>query len=306
MKPIWITPTDRAHWLELRMDDLTSTDIAALFGCSPYTTYYEVWHRKRHRLHSEFDNDNERMKWGTRLESVIANGIAEDNGWHALPLKDYARLEGKRIGSSFDFKVAVGDRSGVFEIKNVDGMQFSRGWEGKEGADLEAPPHIEIQAQHQLAVSGLEFAKIAALVGGNRPVVIHRERDEDVIAAIFQKAAEFWKSIDEDRAPEPDLLKDANFIAQLYKTAEPGKIADLSMSKQALAYARAYKAHAEDEKAAKANKDACKAQLLMLIQDAEKAYGAGFTISAGTVGPAPISYMREPYRMFKVTFKKEK
>ena len=42
-----ITPRDREHWLSLRAQDLTSTDVAALFGMSPYKTKFELWHEKR-------------------------------------------------------------------------------------------------------------------------------------------------------------------------------------------------------------------------------------------------------------------
>ena len=38
--------TTEAAWLAARTHDLTSTEIAALFGCSPYLTKFELWHRK--------------------------------------------------------------------------------------------------------------------------------------------------------------------------------------------------------------------------------------------------------------------
>ena len=73
-----LVPDNEAQWLEWRKADLTSTEIAALFGASPYTTVYELYHRKAGALPAEAFEVNERMKWGNRLEAAIAAGIAED------------------------------------------------------------------------------------------------------------------------------------------------------------------------------------------------------------------------------------
>jgi len=93
-----------AEWLAMRDKDLTSTEAAALFGCSPYATAYELFHRKRGQLVVEFET-NDRMVWGNRLETAIALGIAEDHGLIVEPFKVYARIPELRMGSSFDFKI---------------------------------------------------------------------------------------------------------------------------------------------------------------------------------------------------------
>ena len=63
--------TTEAAWLKARQQDVTSTESAALFGMSPYTTHFELWHRKHSNTAPEFKS-NERMKWGNRLEAAIA------------------------------------------------------------------------------------------------------------------------------------------------------------------------------------------------------------------------------------------
>ena len=100
-----------AEWLALRERDVTSTETAALFGCSPYLTEYELWHRKTGQLPVEFEV-NQRMVWGNRLESAIAMGIAEDFGLIVEPFKVYMRIPELRMGSSFDFKI-IGLREGA-------------------------------------------------------------------------------------------------------------------------------------------------------------------------------------------------
>ena len=109
--------TSEDEWHALRAADLTSTDIAALLGISPYLTKYELWHRKRDGLHVASE-PTERMRWGNRLESAIAQGIADDNDWLVRARKTYTRLPGLRIGASFDFEITrIADVAGVQEAQ---------------------------------------------------------------------------------------------------------------------------------------------------------------------------------------------
>ena len=296
-----IKPENEEHWLELRKQDITSTEVSALFGISPYLTEFELWHRKLNAQASPFEENN-RMKWGRRLQDAIANGVAEDEGFKVRPMTEYIRDPDLRIGSSFDF--AIGD-DGILEIKNVDSYIFSQQWEYDDGDNLEAPPHIEIQVQHQLLLSGRDFAYICAFKGGNDPVLIKREPDSDVMAAIEKRAKAFWKSIGEGREPAPNFERDAKFLSSLYRYAEPNKVIQSTPRIQLLA--NEYKSIADSEKEIKARKDAVKAQLLMEVGDAEKVLGDMFSISAGIIGPTVVpEHTREGYRNFRINWRKKK
>jgi len=295
-----IQPKDESHWLSLRRQDVTSTEVAALFGKSPYCTPYELWHRKHDNLEVEYEA-NERMKWGTRLQDSIAAGIAEDQNWPIRKMTEYIRDRELRLGASFDFAV---ESNGILEVKNVDSLAFRDGWL-VDGDNIEAPLQIEFQVQTQLALSGRKWATIGALIGGNRVVLIRREPDRDVIQAIQTKVREFWKSVELHAEPKPDFSKDASIIGKLYSFAEPGKVFNADDRVSKLAYA--YKLASDEAKIASEKKDVAKAEILTLVGDAEKILGETFTISAGMIGPALVpAYERKGYRTFKVTFKKEK
>ncbi len=308
-----IVPKNEKHWHELRAQDVTSTDVSALFGVSPYLSLFELWHRKRDHMVVEIE-PTERMKWGTRLQDSIAAGIAEDQGWKIRRMNEYMRDPALRMGASFDFAVD-GDKDGQYvdpdqtggllEIKNVDAIAFKEGW-AVEGDDLEAPAHIELQVQHQLAVSGRAFAYLGALVGGNRVVLIKREPDEKIISSIRETVAGFWESIKVGNVPTPNFSRDAGFISRLYSYAEPGKVFDASSDRKISSLAVQYRDLGIQEKAAKAQRDAVKAEILSLIGDAEKVRGEGFSISAGVVGPARVEYDRDPYRDFRMFWRKTK
>lgn len=310
MERITLDCRDKAHWLAERTQDLTSTDIAALFGCSPYKTHFELWHEKAAGTRNEIAT-NERMIWGTRLEATIAEGVAEDHGWTVRPMKQYMRLPVLRIGSSFDFSIDSGSGPvaamtgpGILEVKNVDSRVFRDGWIVEDDY-IEAPPHIEMQVQHQLLVTGRAWAAIAALVGGNDLRMVYRLADPEIHQAILAKAAAFWASIDAGAEPAPDFTRDLETIARLYAHAEPGKVVQTDDARL-VDLAAAYTEAAAAEKAATERQEAAKAEMLTLIGDAEKIVMPGFSISAGVVGPTHVEYDRKGYRNFRVYQKKGK
>lgn len=316
-----IHPESQETWLALRVKDITSTEAPALFGLSPYMTSFELWHRKKDAAVVDFI-DNERVRWGSRLQDAIAAGIAKDNGWTVRRMDEYVRDAELRLGASFDFRVLKGDTipegmarvhqqvedtasDELLEIKNVDALQFRDKWLVEDDGTCEAPPHIECQVQHQLLVSGLKKATIGALIGGNKVVLIKRDRDEKIIAAIKTRAAQFWKSIADNVEPKPDFMRDAEFISTLYGFADPGKVMtnpDVGIGLLVASYQEYQKA----EKLAQEGKEAAKAELLTRIGDCEKVVSDEWSISAGMVGPAHIEYDRKPYRGFRVNAKKTK
>lgn len=297
-----IAPKSEADWLELRSRDVTSTEVPALYRCSPYATHFELVHRKRAQT-IVASEPGERARWGTRLQDAIALGIAEDEGWTVRRMTEYMRHPGVRLGASFDY--AIGD-DGLLEIKNVDALAFREGWL-VDGDSIEAPPHIELQAQTQLAVSARRFLYIGALVGGNRVVLLRREPDMAIISSIRRHVASFWDLVNSGRDPEPDFVEDAGFIAKLYSQASPGKVLDVREDRDLAALVAEHTRLGEEERRAKQARDAVKAQLLMKIGDAEKVVGEGYSISSGTIAGTRVeAFDRSPYRNFRVTWKKVK
>ena len=309
-------PADEQEWLALRAHDLTSTQVAALFNMSPYTTMYELYHRLINKEVVDEFAGNKFTKWGQRLESAIAHGIAEDQGFEIRPMKEYMRLPEKRLGASFDYSIEdvpslaaepwADERKGILEIKNVFGLIFNDQWITDDGK-VEAPPHIEIQMQTQLAVSGRQFGYIGALVSGNKVELLKRHRDNEIIEHIYKRAESFWHMVDNKIEPQPDFVKDAEFISKLYGYAEPGKIKDVREDKCISELAYKYKEASVREKAAKSDKKSIKSKMLIKIGAAEKCLGEGFSISSGMIAPTAIeAHQKAGYRMFKVNWKKKK
>ncbi|HEX6216711.1 MAG TPA: YqaJ viral recombinase family protein [Vicinamibacterales bacterium] len=297
-----ITPASESDWLALRINDITSTDVSALFGMSPYKTKYELWHEKKAATRAPFV-ENERVVWGKRLQAVVAEGIAQDKRWVVRPFKEYVRLPDCNVGSSFDY-VVLGESSAadqILEIKTVDALAFKNGWIVEDDY-IEAPAHIELQVQHQLLVSGLTRAYIGALVGGNTVRVIERDADPAVHRGILAAAREFWESIAANRPPPPVMPDDAPAVIRMNQYAEPGKFFDGRGDAEFATLMQEYKRLGDVEKEAKEAREVIKAQVLEKIGSAEKVLVDGGTISASLVGPAEIpAFTRKPFRNFRFT-----
>lgn len=283
-----IPVTSEAQWLAERAKDVTSTEVAALYGLSPYVTEFELWHRKRDGV-TEAPQDNDRMRWGQRLESAIANGVAEDHGWSVKKRAVYVRLDEFRLGASFDFEIeadllnplrlGVSRGPGLLEVKNVDGLIFRDQWLVVNDA-REAPEHIELQLQTQLEVSGFEWGCIVALVGGNQAHTLIRQRDPQIGADIRRRVRAFWKSIDENKPPKPDFRADADFIIkQLRRNANAGE--QITADAELENLLSVYRVQAAKQKEAEEARDAVKAEILMRVGTAAKVVSRLGTVSCG-------------------------
>lgn len=293
----------KEEWLQLRLQDVTSTEVSALFGLNPYMTEFELWHRKKNQEIIQFE-ENERMRWGNRLENAIALGIAEDQGWESEEFKKYIRHDTLRAGSSFDHFVKTDEGEGILEIKNVDGLVFKRKWQ-VEGDHIEAPPHIEMQAQFQMMITGKPFLYIGALVGGNQTILIRREPVDSIITAMKLKIKKFWLTIEANQPPPADYERDADIISKLYNYAEPDST--IEASERVIELVDAYKLFSDYIKDYEMKKKATKAEILEIIGDAEKVIHETFSISAGVTGPKLVpAYERKGFRSFRVNKRKPK
>lgn len=307
--------TDRKQWLNLRTQDVTSTEISALYGLSPYKTEFELFHEKRDGVVVELQ-PNERMKWGSRLESSIAYGAAEDHGWNIAKLDLYMRIAEARIGSSFDFEIkSSSDGPGILEIKNVDSLAYARNWIDDGAGNIEAPEHIELQVQHQLEVSGYSWCALVALVGGNQVKVVYRNRDRDIGRDIREKVAAFWARIAANDTPKPDYAVDAEFIIRLHQRANEGEVltADDDVQQLISDYHRTSREYSDLEKL----RDQYKAAVLDRIGTASKVVTPFGSLSCGLTKDVPGTLItpdmvgttygaRKGYRQFRFTPKKEK
>jgi predicted phage-related endonuclease len=311
------------QWLNLRKRNVNSTDTAALFNLSSYKTEFQLYHLMKGNIEDDF-KENQRTIIGQEVESGIAAAFKRISGWDNEPLKDYLEIPEKRIGSSFDYKVKSGPfKDYNLEIKNVDYLVFRDQWTYDSEGDGEAPPHIEVQVQHQCMVSGAPGAIILACVGGNDLKWIIRERDNDMIMGIDQRIKKFWHDVDNSIEPSPNYQGDVAALKQLYgSSSNPDEVYDAGADEEITALLSNYQDWGNEIKRLEAMRESVKAEVWSQIGEASKVIAHGYSISCGmTKGSSPETMMvtedmvgkeielskgRKGYRQFRVTKRKEK
>jgi putative phage-type endonuclease len=255
-----INHADRDAWLAERMNGIGSSEAAAAIGVNPYETALELYLAKLGL--SDPVRETEAMRWGTRLEPVIAEAYSETTGYGFIAEQLFVR------SPTHDFMTSTIDRirddSRIVEFKCV-GYRSAHLW-GEPGSD-EIPPHYLVQCQHQLICTGTEELDLAALIGGNELRIYHICRDDDIAARIVEREAEFWQRVQRRDPPPVDPARDGAALAKLWPRAEGevelGPVGEL-LVEQWEAHGRAIREH-------EAARDRARTELLCMLGEAASA-----------------------------------
>lgn len=262
----------------VRAANVGGSEIAALFNLHPHLTAFELWMQKSGHLPLADLSGNSRVEAGIFMEPAIAAWVQHRTGWNVRKVEAYAQhptVAG--MGASPDYEAdghPTREGVGTVQIKNVDAIQFLS-W-----VDSKPPLTFLLQVQHEIACGGYEWGALAVCIGGNRLEVFEYNRHAKTIARIEAAVTEFWRTVREGIEPVPDFERDLETIQALYSSADSEKVVDLTASAAFADACARYVAASEEIRAKRRDRDAAKAELLTLIQDAAVAIGAGFKLSA--------------------------
>jgi putative phage-type endonuclease len=256
----------RDQWLSDRRSGVGGSDAAAALGQSRHKTMFQLYQEKIGAYGDAVAPDSaERMRFGQRMEQVIADAFAERTG---VKLRRHNRVarhpKYKFMLASYD-RTIDGRREG-FEAKNVDSLAYRFGEWGEEYTD-EVPPEYLLQTHHYLSVSGFDRWHLAACVGGNSLKLYVIERDPEMVEMIVEGEAKFWEFVEKGEAPSLDY-QHATALPLLKKMypGTDGSTIQLPPEAEALHYARLD----FDEQAKLMDKgvDAAKARILHMMGNA--------------------------------------
>lgn len=230
---------DDSHWHDLRAKHIGGSEVAALFGRSPYQTPWQLHMTKAGKLDMPFDETFTRA--GKYFEAGIAEWAAEKWGMTIHKVRDYyTDDETPGMGATLDYA----DADGVpLEIKFTHYAKDDWKYEG----DLitEIPQQYVFQCQHQMACYGGEYAWLVAFIKGE-PRRMKVRRNEEIIASIRRRVADFWAAVREDRPPPVDFKEDGDTIAHLLYG---GGFRDVELEEMDDVFAEYMKAQAEVKRA---------------------------------------------------------
>lgn len=294
-----------------RAVNIGSSEAAALFNLSPWSTPWQLWMIKAGRLPAEILN-KEWVDAGTFIEPAIASWA--QHKFEPFELRKVRRyithptVQG--MGASIDYETVASPRVPVECKYSMRGD----GWSFADGELTECPPHYLIQVHHQMACMGADHAWIVAFINGT----LHRltvPRNETLVGNIEAAVAEFWASIRDNKEPSPDFLEDADAIDRILPRISGGKTIEGDAAFEALCktYVDAHAAQLLAEN----TKKAARAEMAIKMGDAAVAKAGAYKVSAaqiqesaGKIVTADMvgTYIgsRKGYRRMVVNVKEEK
>lgn len=185
------------QFIQERMTYIGGSDMAAIYGLSPYTTPVELWLQKTgQRKLPKPDKYKQRiLDRGKRLEPIVVEMAIDklrEQG-HEVELlasnERYYDPEHPFLSCEIDFELLLDGEHINGDAKTVHG--FARSEWGEEDSD-EMPLHYHAQFMHGLGITRRRRCVVAALIGLDDVALYWAERDEEIIAAMRAKAVEFW------------------------------------------------------------------------------------------------------------------
>lgn len=173
-------------WHELRGIGIGGSDIGAILGVNKYKSAIDVYIDK---TEGNKNIGNRFTHFGHKLERVVFEEFQERHQNMKCYIVPYTIQRGVCVANVDGMVYDPGkDRYGVLELKTTSAYNKDE-WTGDT-----VPDSYYAQVQHYLYVTGLSFAYIACLVGGNDYKEFYIERSLEDIDYLQEKANDFWKN----------------------------------------------------------------------------------------------------------------
>lgn len=275
--PRKIVTSSRTDWLAARTQGIGGSDAATVVGANPWSDPTTLWMEKTGMRSPQAEN--EAMWWGNQLEAIVAQRHAMVTGRpiespappgkfliHQHPTQDFAL-------ATLDFLQVDDQRGpGILEIKTTGSPKINADeW-------MEDPPlHYQIQLQHQLMVTGMEWGSLSVLIRGNQFATCDIARNEDFCQLLLAKEKEFWQMVLDGQMPAFDgSVSSVEAIHHLYPVQTAGKVIQLSDEFRDLA--EELEQVTEERKELEKREEEIKARVKAELGDAERGIipGGGF------------------------------
>lgn len=270
-----IPVSDRQQWLDLRRQDITASDAAAACGCSPFKTALQLWAEKTGVAIDE--GDSVLMRRGRLLEDAVLNYYREEFPDHIVTKPGlYLRDSEARIGATPDAIVTTGTGETVLQCKVVAKPVFDREWS-------DGPPlHYVLQVLTETMLWGASGGILAVLAidaFGAKFATFDVARHPAAEQRIREAVAAFWADIGAGVRPRADYSRDAALLAMLSPPDAKAPPLDLSADNRMPVLLAEYEAARSTEKAARAEIDALKAEIIDKLGPSTLATLPGWKVS---------------------------
>lgn len=201
------------------------SDVATIFGLSPWTTPLELWMVKKGRMKPKSPPNPDQLAMGHMLEPIAAHFYAQRTGNTVTDdnyLYQHATLEYALANIDRRYTRKEDGEGGVLECKS---LTYHKAADWADGA---IPIYYELQLRYYLAVLDEKHGAFSALWGKNPEndlATPHIERVQAKEDIIFEKLDRWIWSLRHDKPPtmedvQPQLAMDA--LARIYGAGKKG------------------------------------------------------------------------------------
>lgn len=258
-------------WLAMRKAGIGGSDCSAAVGLSRWKSPFQLWSEKTDRIVPT--KAGQAAYWGSLLEPLLRAEVAK-----RMPEAEVRECpfflrskEHPYMLANLDGYVKNSDGSfSVLEIKTANAFSAVQDWQNG------LPIEYYCQVMHYMAVTGMNSAYVAVLLGGNTFEIQKIDRDEDMIQHIIQMEERFWYDYMLKDTPPEATAKDNEVLSQLYPKSEEKAV---EMPTSARDILTDYKKACQDLALAKEAKEQAEAKLKMMLADAEVGLIDGYKIS---------------------------
>lgn len=195
----------------IRTGFIGGSDIAVILGLSKYKSRLQLWLEKTGRIES--GKAGQAAHWGNMLEPVVANEYASlHHEVDILPTEVFHHPEHDWARANLDRGIYGVDMFGEKELVGVLEIKTASVYLAKEWDDGRAPVAYVAQVQWYMFVTGVKYADIAVLIGGQEYREVRIHRNDAIIGKLFKAASEFWQSIANNEIPAPATAADAEIM----------------------------------------------------------------------------------------------
>jgi putative phage-type endonuclease len=201
---------------EDRTTFIGSSDVAGIFGLSPWQTPLDVYRQKVGVIEGNGargnGNADKYLIRGRRLEPYIFEMLADEYGIIAEKRNIRCRdTQCDFLSVELDGVTRDGD---IVEVKSVSPFRANE-W-GEPGTEA-IPIHYELQVQDQMMVTKRDKCIVAALFGADELRIYQVKRDYEVTRKIREKTVDFWQNHVLPRVPPPAInLEDAQKLYPIH------------------------------------------------------------------------------------------
>ena len=219
----------RDQWLTVRKGGIGSSDAAAAVGLNPYQSQLELWMIKTGRDSQlpkvDPNDDTNPMFFGTLLEPIVASLYTRRTGNKVRKINavlQHPDPDKSWMLANIDREVVGAGDVQILECKTC-GLFSERFW-----TQDKPPEHVQLQVQHQLAVTGKAAADVCVLICGQEIRVYRLNRDDDLISRLVELERQFWHYVETDTPPPADGSESAESALRCLYPHDSGNALDLT------------------------------------------------------------------------------